>query len=56
MFEGKEDRFETASRVKSRFNHTGLISVEDLWDIPLEDVDEIFKQLNKEAPVKFGRI
>ena len=49
MFEIEEDRFEIASRVKPRFNHTGLISVEDLWDVPLEAIDGIFKQLNKEA-------
>lgn len=40
--------FETASRVKLRFSYNGLVSVEDLWDIPLEHLDKMFKALNKE--------
>lgn len=46
--------FEVASRIKLRFNTTqGLISVEDLWDIPLTsktgkaNLDDIARGLNK---------
>lgn len=41
--------FEIASKLKLRFPYRGNISVEDLWDLPLEDLDTIFKTLNREA-------
>lgn len=44
-----EKIFEQASRMKIRFAHKGVCSVEDLWDMPLSSVDAIFKSLNKEA-------
>ena len=40
--------FEQAARLKLRFNHKGMCSVEDLWDISLTSLDEIFKGLNKQ--------
>ena len=41
--------FEKASRLKIRFDFRGLISVEDLWDLPLETLDTLFKGYNARA-------
>lgn len=41
--------FERASRLKLRFFHKGVCSVEDLWDIPLQSLDTLFKQLNTQS-------
>lgn len=41
--------FETATRNKYRFpSHVGMISVEDLWDLPLNQLDNVYKKLNAE--------
>ena len=41
--------FENAVRSKFRFSYKGLVSVEDLWDLSLEDLDSVFKQLNSKV-------
>lgn len=42
--------FVKASRLKLRFSTSkGMISVEDLWDLPLTALDTIAKNLNKEV-------
>ena len=43
-----EKIFEKALRNKIRFNYRGVLSTEDLWDLPLQQLDTIFKNLNKE--------
>jgi hypothetical protein len=40
--------FEIATRTKMRFPFRGLISVEDLWDLPVENLDSVFKTLNSQ--------
>ena len=43
-----EKMFELATRNKMRFPFKGQISVEDLWDLRAEDLDTVFKTLNKQ--------
>ncbi|MFS0643777.1 hypothetical protein [Siminovitchia sp. 179-K 8D1 HS] len=40
--------FEVATKTKMRFPFRGLISVEDLWDLSLQNLDQVFKVLNSE--------
>jgi len=40
--------FEIATRKKLRFPFKGLVSVEELWDLSVEDLDSIFKALNSQ--------
>lgn len=40
--------FEAATKEKYRFPFKGMISVEDLWDLKLQDLDSVFKSLNKQ--------
>ena len=44
-----EKIFEIATRTKMRFPYKGQISVEDLWDLSVKDLDNIFKTLNAYA-------
>jgi hypothetical protein len=40
--------FENATKNKFRFPFRGMISVEDLWDLSVENLDSIFKTLNSQ--------
>lgn len=40
--------FEIATRNKFRFPFKGMINIEDLWDLSVENLDKVFKCLNAE--------
>ena len=44
-----EKMFEYVARNKVRFPFKGLISVEDLWDLSLTNLDSIYRTLNKQV-------
>lgn len=39
---------EIATRNRYRFNYKGVMTVEDLWSLRVEDLDAIFKMLNRQ--------
>lgn len=39
------DVFEKALKLKVRFEHKGVLSTEDLWDLSLTDLDVIYRKL-----------
>ena len=43
-----EKLFESATRNKIRFGYRGIISTEDLWDLDVEELDGIYKNLMAE--------
>lgn len=44
-----EKKFEIAIRNKYRFPYKGMVSVEDLWDLSVIQLDGIFKTLNAQV-------
>lgn len=44
-----EEMFIKASREKMRFSYKGILMVEDLWDLPVTELDKIYKNLNAKA-------
>lgn len=43
--------FEQATRLKLRFNYRGICSVEELWDLTLQALDQIYKGLKSRLKV-----
>lgn len=44
----EKNLFEIATRNRYRFNYKGVMTVEDLWSLWVEDLDAIFKMLNRQ--------
>lgn len=44
----EKNLFEIATRYRYRFNYKGVMTVEDLWSLRVEDLDAIFKMLNRQ--------
>ena len=43
-----KNMFEVATRTKMRFPFKGMISVEDLWDLSVQNLDKVCKTLNSQ--------
>lgn len=43
-----KNMFEVATRAKMRFPFKGMVSVEDLWDLSVHNLDKVFKTLNSQ--------
>lgn len=43
-----KNMFEVATRTKMRFPFKGMISVEDLWDLSVQNLDKVFKTINSQ--------
>lgn len=41
--------FEVATRKQYRFHYKGMLSVEELWQLPLNGLDSVFKALNSQV-------
>ena len=41
-------------RAAIRFEYRGIITVEDLWDLSLNELDELFRSINGELKVQGG--
>lgn len=44
----EKNLFEIATRNRYRFNYKGVMTVEDLWSLRVEDLDATFKMLNRQ--------
>lgn len=44
----EKNLFEIATRNRYRFNYKGVMTVEDLWSLRVENLDAIFKMLNRQ--------
>lgn len=44
----EKNLFEIATRNRYRFNYKGVMTVEDLWSLRVEDLDAVFKMLNRQ--------
>jgi len=46
------DILEKATRLKLRFNFKGMLTVEDLWDLKLNELDMIYRELNQQKKLQ----